>query len=427
MPVRPRLSLILLLLCGSLTLNAQVRIASPYSRYGVGDLADVNNAWNLSMGQLSYSLRSPLHINFGNPASYTAFDSLSFLFEGGFSMEFVQLNSALQSANRTYAAVGYLNFGFPVTRWWKTQIGLLPFSDVGYNVGTIEEHAGVGEVFHTYTGDGGINRFIWGNGFKLLKNLSVGFNLSYMFGNITVGSNVVYPDSLYYANLKVENYVTMSDLYLDFGLQYYGKMGREKNLEFVAGAIFAPTMKMKSKADYLARTFFLSTSNIEYIKDTVAMGTDYEGDIVIPMMAGVGFSLGKPDRWLAGFDAKWQNWEKYTAFGMGDSLVNSLRISAGSEIIPDINNYNRYFQRVRYRVGFMYQGTYLSLRGKQLNEYSLSLGFGLPLKGVKTMLNIGAQAGLRGTTQQNLIRKTYIKLIIGFSINEKWFVKKKYY
>ena len=320
-----------------------------------------------------------MHINFGNPASYTAFDSLSFVFDGGFSTRFVNLTSDLQSASRTYATVGYLNFGFPVTRWWKTQFGLLPFSDVGYNVGTIEDKDPIGDIIHTYTGDGGINRFIWGNGFKITKNLSVGFNFSYLFGNLDIASNVVYPDSLYYANVKVNNYITMNDIYLDYGIQYTGKL--KKDLEFTAGAIFAANSRMKSQADYLVRTFFLSSSNVQYIKDTVAMGTNFKGDILIPMMAGGGFTLGKTDKWMAGIEGKWQNWENFEAFGNSDSLVNSYRFSAGGEIIPDIGSYNNYFKRVRYRFGATYQGTYLSLRGKQLKEYSVSLGFGFPLKG----------------------------------------------
>lgn len=425
MPVRIRFPFLFLLLFGTLTLAGQVRIASPYSRYGLGDLSDINNAWNLSMGQLSYSVRSPMHINFGNPASYTAFDSLSFVFDGGFSTEFVQLTSDLQSASRTYASVGYLNFGFQVTRWWKTQVGLLPFSDVGYNVATLEDKADIGHILHTYTGDGGINRFIWGNGFKILKNLSVGFNFSYLFGNVDVASNVVYPDSLFYANVKVNNYVTMHDIYFDYGVQYHGKL--KKDYDFCAGAVFAANSRMRSQADYLVRTFFLSTDNVEYIKDTIAMGTNYKGDILIPLMVGGGFSLGKTDKWTAGIDGKWQNWEKFTAFGMSDSLVNSYRISAGAEIIPDKNGYGNYLKRIRYRFGFMYQGTYLSLRGKKLSEYSVSLGFGFPLKSIRTMVNLGAQVGTRGTTAENLIRETYFKFILGFSIHEKWFVKKKYY
>lgn len=425
MPVRTRLSILVFLLCCTLTLSAQVRIASPYSRYGIGDLSDINNAWNLSMGQLSFGLRHPLHINFGNPASYTAFDSLSFVFDGGFSTRFVKLTSNVESASRSYSSVGYLNFGFPITKWWKAQIGLLPFSDVGYNVATLETRDDIGNVTHTYTGDGGVNRFIVGSGFKLTKNFSAGLNFSYLFGNMDIGSDVIFADSVYYSNLMVDNFITVSDVYFDFGLQYYGKT--KSDLEIVAGAIFAPATNIASRDDYLAQTYFLSSSGVEYIKDTISIGNGYKGNILIPTMIGGGFSIGKTDKWLAGLDAKWQNWEKYKAFGKSDSLIDSYRISAGAEFIPDINNYSKYLKRVSYRIGFTYQGTYLSLRNRQLKEFAATIGFGLPLKGSKTTLNLGAQVGSRGTTTENLIQETYFKFIVGFSIHEKWFVKKKYY
>ena len=115
-------------------LQAQIRIASPYSRFGLGDLSGNNNAWNFSLGQTGIALRSSSHVNYTNPASYGGFDSLAFVFEGGFSAESVRLTSRLQSTSRSYASLGYLSFGLPVTKWWKTAVGLVPFSDVGYNV-----------------------------------------------------------------------------------------------------------------------------------------------------------------------------------------------------------------------------------------------------------------------------------------------------
>ena len=70
---------------------AQIRIASPYSRFGLGDISGNNNAWNASMGEIGFGVRSPYHVNFDNPASYTAFDSVSFVFEGGFVSTFTTL------------------------------------------------------------------------------------------------------------------------------------------------------------------------------------------------------------------------------------------------------------------------------------------------------------------------------------------------
>jgi hypothetical protein len=425
MPNKTRFTLLLLLVLSTSTLMAQIRVSSPYSRFGLGDLADNNNAWNLALGQTSISLRSPYHINYGNPASYTAFDSLSFVFEGGFNMDIVQLTSNVESASRTYASLGYLLFGFPATKWWKTSLGLVPFSSVGYNILNEEDYKDIGRVSRVYRGAGGINRFYWGNGFQPFKNLSIGFNVSYLFGNLELESLVIFPDSIYYANVQETNNVTVNDLYFDYGMQYYPKIGNDLFLN--VGATFALESKMSAKTDYVVNTFFLGTTGIEYPKDTIAMADEYKGKVVIPMTFGGGVGMFKPDAWMIGVDCRWANWEKFTAFGISDSLVNSLQINVGAEIIPDINSYTKYFRRVSYRFGFMFNNTYLKLRGKQLGEYAVSLGFGLPLRGMKTGLNVSVMAGMRGTIENDLIRETYLRFIVGFSINERWFVKRKYY
>jgi hypothetical protein len=406
-------------------IQGQIQIASPYSRFGIGDLSDNNNAWNSSMGEIGIGLRSNYHVNYANPASYTAFDSTSFLFEGGAMATLVTLNSNLQSATRNYATVGYLVFGMPVTKWWKTSLGLLPFSEVGYSVGSIDEVAGIGRIARYYVGSGGINRFYWGNGFKLFKNFSIGINASYLFGSMNREAKAIFPDSIYFINMKENNYVTVSDLYLTYGLQYQFKL--KKDIRMTAGAVFSTNTSVGAKTDMITQTFFLGSAGTEYPKDTIVEASGYKGTILIPAMVGLGLSFENPDKWLVGADVKWQNWKKFKAFDRSDSLVNSFQVNAGAELIPNINSYTNYLKRIRYRLGFFYNSSYLQLRGKHLNEYAFSVGFGLPLRGVKTMLNIGAQVGTRGTTESSLIKESYFKFIIGFSIYERWFVKRKYY
>lgn len=428
MSIKPnslRFPFILGFLLLNLALFSQIRIISPYSRFGIGDLADNNNAWNMSMGQLGIGLRSPYHVNYANPASYSALDSLSFVFEGGFNGEFVSLKSDFQTASRNYASLGYLLFGMPVNRWWKTSLGLVPFSDVGYNVANYEEYPNSGTVVRLYTGSGGINRLFWGNSFRLFRNFSIGANVSYLFGSMAREALVLFPDSAYAMNLKEVVYVTMNDLHYNFGAQY--KLKIKGDLSLNMGAVFAPTLSMASKIDVMASTFLITSTGGESPRDTLYSTEGYKGRIMIPMMIGGGFSFDKADKWVVGLDYKWQNWEKFKAFDLTDSLVNSWQISVGAQIIPGAENYNNYLARVHYRLGFTYGRTYLHLRGQDLNEYALSFGFGLPLRGMRTMVNLGAQYGVRGTTADNLIRESSFKIVIGFSIYERWFVKRKYY
>jgi hypothetical protein len=424
-PISLRLPIILCFFLFTLAAFPQIRIVSPYSRFGIGDLADNNNAWSLSMGQLGIGLRSPQHVNYMNPASYTAFDSLSLVFDGGFHGEFVNLKSDYQSVNRNYASLGYILFGMPVNKWWKTSLGLIPFSDVGYSVANYSEYQNSGTVVRLYNGSGGISRLYWGNGFRILKNLSVGVNVSYLFGSMDREAVVLFPDSLYSMNIKELFHVTMNDLYYSFGAQY--RMRVKNDIFVTLGAVYSPTLSMSSKADMLATTFLLNSSGVESNRDTLKVLEGNKGRIVIPMNIGGGFSFEKTDKWVIGVDFKWQNWEKFRAFNMSDSLVNSWQINVGGEITPKIDNYNNYLARVHYRLGFMVGKTYLNLRGQDLNEYAVNFGFGFPLRGMKTMVNLGAQYGVRGTTAQQLIRESNFKIVIGFSIYERWFVKRKYY
>ncbi len=403
----------------------QIRIASPYSRYGLGDLNDKDNAWSASMGEIAIGVRSPGNIMFSNPASYTAFDSLSFVFEGGILLNSVTLKSTLQQQSRNYASVGYLHFGFPVTRWWRTTIGLMPYSDVGYNIVNTEQIKDIGTVNLLYTGEGGINRVFWGNGFKVQKHVSIGVNASYLFGSMDRKSTALFTDSVYFHQIKVDNYLTVNDILLDYGIQVYGNL--KGSIRYTLGGTFSTETRMRAKTDLVAQTFLLGSTGTEYPQDTIYEAEGLKGKIVIPASFGLGISFDKQDKWLVGADFKWQNWKKFSAFGYTDSLTNSYQVGIGGEIIPNTNAYTNYLKRIHYRLGFYYNATYLQLRGKQLNEYAFTLGFGLPLKGSRSLLNFGAQIGSRGTTDLGLIRETFFKFTVGFSINERWFVKRKYY
>jgi hypothetical protein len=416
--------LFLLFFCTCPFAWSQIRIASPYSRFGVGELRENMNSWNFSMGQTGIGLRNHYHVNFSNPASYTAFDSTSFIFEGSVLIDYVRLNSNLQSANRSYGSLGSILFGFPVTKWWKSVIGMVPYSDVGYNVASPEVVEGIGSVTRLYTGEGGINRFFWGNGFRIFRDLSIGVNASYMFGTMNRESIALFTDSLNYLNFKQDNNIVINDFYFDWGIQYYHQL--KNGLVLTAGVVFSPATKISAKSDLVAQTFLLGSTGVESPRDTILVAHGSSGNILIPAMIGAGLSVGKKDNWMVGADIKYQEWKQFRAFDLSDSLVNSYQVNVGAEFLPDINNYSNYLKRIRYRIGLFYNSGYLKLRDKQLNEYAITFGFGFPVRG-KTSINLGMQIGSHGTTEANLIKETFYKFTIGFSIYERWFVKRKYY
>jgi hypothetical protein len=101
-------------------------------------------------------------------------------------------------------------------------------------------------------------------------------------------------------------------------------------------------------------------------------------------------------------------------------MRNALRLSAGAELLPRTGDVS-YWQRIAYRIGAGYAQTYLQLNGVGINDLFGTAGVSLPI-GPDARLNLGVQAGLRGTTDSGLQRDTYLQLSVGFSASEMWFV-----
>jgi hypothetical protein len=403
---------------------AQAYISSPYSIYGVGTLFSNISMNNMAMGGTSIAYRSPAFVNQANPASYTAFDSLSFIFEGGLHGRSTTLRTLDASYKDRYASLGYITMGFPVTNSWKASLGILPYSSIGYNIKNEAFVEGVGNTEQQFSGTGGLNKAYIGNAVKLGKNLSVGANLSYVFGTITKNRTILFPDSAYILSTQSTSEAVIRNLYVDLGIQYHQKL---KNNYFLnLGATFSPAQSLKAKRSYYMYTFDYDAIN-DYNKnyDTVISVPDTAGKMKLPLSAGIGFSFGKSGRWSVGADAQLQNWSEYSLFEKNDLLKNSITVSIGGQYRPSINDLGSYWQRINYRGGFRYNSSHLEVLGTRLNDFGISFGVGLPLRKGST-INIAVETGTLGTTKNNLIKENYLKFTIGASLYERWFLKRRY-
>lgn len=114
--MKSRLTLVLPVVIALMCFNtvwAQDRISSPYSRFGIGELFSNTHVNNMAMGGITQGILNPYFVNAANPASYTAFDTLSFVFDAGLHARLSTLSTTLQSQSTDYASLGNLLFGFP--------------------------------------------------------------------------------------------------------------------------------------------------------------------------------------------------------------------------------------------------------------------------------------------------------------------------
>jgi hypothetical protein len=103
-----------------------------------------------------------------------------------------------------------------------------------------------------------------------------------------------------------------------------------------------------------------------------------------------------------------------------------MQFSVGGEFTPTSSMIASYWKRVKYRMGFRYNKTYLNLRNNQINEFGISFGVGLPIPRSLSTFNLALEVGRSGTTAAGLIQNNFFKLTIGIAIWERWFVKNKY-
>jgi hypothetical protein len=333
---------------------------------------------------------------------------------------------------------------------WKSSFGLVPFSYVGYKISSHETDTLKGDIDYLYEGEGGINQFYIGKAFQLLKKISIGFNISYLFGSLTNTQTIKFTNSTNTYNFKQRKSVIPSDFYFNYGIQFehkfkdipkiqqidttttFCKKIKNNLLKFQNGLIIDIGLVVNNSTIINAKNDVFSVSyESSSIIDTIENINDRDGLLRLPASIGAGIILRKNDKWLIGADYQFQKWSDFlNSFGSNSNMVNSMQVAIGTEFTPNKNNSSSYLRKIHYRAGYRYAQTYLEINGKKINEFGVSFGLNLPLKrakgGDKKGINLSFEYGKRGTTENNLLLEQFYKISVGFAIYERWFMKKKY-
>ncbi len=397
--------------------TGQNNTSSPYSRYGYGSLVDGASAQGRGMGGLSVGVRDNQYTNFGNPATYTAIDSLTFRFELGASVRSSFYSSGDAKSSDVSGNLERVGLQFPIKNWMGVALGIEPYSIVGYNYSDSERPIAVNtddKSIDSYAGEGGINQVILGLGFKPCKPFSFGCNLKFLFGDITTESMVSFNSSksnFYHSTLQT-NMIDVHDLAVSFGAQYEIETGEDKSL--VIGATFEPKNTLNADANKTITTTGIDTVNKEY-----------ESAFELPLVFGLGASYKIKDKWTFGVDYKIQKWSDAKYF---DEKVfeDRKKLSLGAELLPNHKS-KSYFNRVAYRWGFSTANTYYKVHGDTNRENLFSAGFGFPLKrGLNpTVINFTAEYGFTSLSNKDLMSDRFLRFVINATLNERWFVRRR--
>ena len=421
--------IIVLIICGFSGFAQNNNTTSPFSRFGLGDLNHYGYGRTSAMGGASIGSRHNVQINSANPASYNANDSLSFVFDFGVDGTFSKYKSTTEKMKVNDVNFRYFALSWPVTKWFGAGMGIQPFSDMGYDVSVAEALTGVGNVYHSYQGEGSTSKAFFGASVSLVKGLSVGANLNYIFGRLNQNTTIAFDAADLFFISKTEG-TRLRDFTLTYGLQYDLKLKKDEYLTL------GITFEKQTDVTTLHRVFSekIISINSSSLVDTLKNIPESKSSIKLPSTFGIGLSYNKINKLEINADYYYAGWSKATFFGEklydpatdNVELVNQSRISAGVEYIPEATSIRSYMKRVRYRAGLHQENSYLKLNGHQIKEFGVSLGVGFPFPKSKSTANFALEFGKKGTLTDNLVRNNYTKLSLYLNFYDYWFVKRKF-
>ncbi len=410
----------------SLVSFAQEGTSSPYSFYGIGDVRFKGTIENTSMAGMSV-IPDSIHMNIVNPAMYSSLKLTTYAIGGTFSVNKLNTDSQSEKAQRT--ALDYLAIGIPINKL-GIGFGLIPYSSVGYNIKNSTTDVNSIRTDSYDKGDGGVNKVFLGFGYQLTKDLSFGADVQYNFGEINTQNISIRNDSngvpIQYATKELNKSIA-SGVNFNAGLAYKTKINNK--LSFFSSATYSPEAKLNLGN---SRTISLVQAISGVVAGVVGDPVDVSvpsTKLKLPSKVTFGIGVGDVKKWSVGTELTFQNSSNFGNRFSDISNVNyqnATKFTFGGYYIPNYKSFSKYFSRVVYRGGFRYENTGLVINDTPIKDGALTLGLGLPLKGAFSNLNIGLELGKRGTKSAGLVSEQYMNFNVGLSLNDKWFVKRKY-
>ena len=428
-----------LILCAALmailssTALAQSGTNSPYSQYGLGILSDNGTGFSRSMNGLGLGFHEHNQVNTLNPASYASIDSLSFIFDAGFSGQVTNFQENGVKKNANNADFDYVVAGFHLANHLGVSFGVLPYTNIGYSyssTGKLNVSSSPTTFTNTYNGTGGLHQIYLGAGWEPIKGLSFGFNVGYLWGNYE--RSVINSYSNAYINTLSKYYTAIVNNYkLDLGMQYTAKINRNDNITL--GLVYGLGHKLSANP----KCQIISTNSSTGVSDTTAISIS--NGLEIPSTFGAGLMYNHANKLKLGVDYTLM---KYTGIGYPMSTLSSdgkqsyemingiyknrQKLTVGATFCPNENG-RHFMDHVRYNIGASYATPYYKINGQDgPKEYGVSAGFGIPIINGwnnRSYLNISGS----WTRQEavGLIKENTFRINIGFTFNERWFAKWK--
>lgn len=401
---------------------------SPYSRFGLGQIREDLLPQNRAMGGISTGLRYQSGLatfNPANPASYSAFSHT--ILEAGLYGNITQLGKGTMTDNTADFAFSHLAIGIPLSKYGGLALGLMPFSDVGYNTSQTVTLDTI-QYRKTSNGEGGLNKAFVGYGVSPVKGLSLGANAGLLFGNLSDISSISFPYSLGAYNTRYEEARLIRGIIVDYGAQYSTSLGNKMNLTVGYSGTLNNTISNKTTTSVSRTEASLDPDQQNIALDTIFLQQSPSRNINLPLKHNVGFTLSRGYNWMVGVDFKYADWSDFQTRQGEPSLGRNYGAAIGGQFKPDATSF-KYWNIVDYRLGVRYNRTQVRFNNRDIDDMAVTVGLGFPLPETNfgrtfSRINVSAELGQQGSLNNNLVRERYININLGFTINDSWFLRR---
>lgn len=270
---------------------AQLKINSPYSRYGVGDLSLPGYSNTRGMGGLGASYGNRFFINTANPALLQRNNYM--IYEVGLDYQLRDLSSSSASQSNADISLDYMALSLPITSKWNIGAGLKKYSQVNFEVNLLQDINDTDYTEIAYNGSGGLNQFNITNAYRILDDsssnttLSLGLAADLIFGQIeTTSSSLLYIDN-----------ETTGQVYKFNNKNSYADFSFNPGVVFRKELMNCKTSKIVPGSDGLDSTVYTNTFACKKVAKKVLEEAKYGKYIIIyPNRRGVKLDKNIEDR-----------------------------------------------------------------------------------------------------------------------------------
>jgi hypothetical protein len=401
-------------------LFAQNGASSPYSATGLGERNFNGTQATRHMGGLDVFTDS-IHANLNNPASY-GFLKLT-TYSVGINYTNNNLASASESRRSDLAALDYLAVSIPTKRF-SFGFGIVPYTSVGYRIESNSQRTDI-DIFNRYEGSGGLNQAFLSVGIPLTSYFSIGSSINYNFGNL------FYRTGQFVEGIDNGTFLVNESSLGGFSYQFSVQANIPINNKFNAQAMFSyqPNSSLDANNN---RTFYTQSLSTDQLSDFIEIDLSPMGledtNVDLSQTTRIGAGFGKNKKWFVGVQrnlTKSANFSNRFFERENVSYRDAKKWTIGGYFIPNYASFTSFWSRVVYRVGIRSEQMSAVINNIPLTETGISFGLGLPLGGLSNA-NIGLELSQRGQKDSGLVKETIVALRVGLSLNDIWFVKRKY-